>query len=155
MLIVIFKNGDFFIRGDFCRKKWFQIYELELNLILSEFQPINQVKLDMKIPSQLTFWKVRTKLEHLSFKLLTLYFSNFQQSCWSKNTKKVFLLWQEARSLFHHPPLSIAQKSIMKCFTTVEELGIVYENYQKSLILQHCERSELSLFHNFTLTVNT
>ena len=47
----------------------------------------------------------------------------------------------------------MAQKSIMKCFTTVEELGIVYENHQKSLILRNCERSERSLLHNFTVTL--
>ena len=34
------------------------------------------------------------------------------------------------------PTHSMPQKSIMKCFTAVEELGIVFENYQKSLILQ-------------------
>ena len=55
LLIENFKNEDFFKRGDFCRKKRSQLYELELNQILSEFQPINQVKMDMKIPSQLTF----------------------------------------------------------------------------------------------------
>ena len=31
------------------------------------------------------------------------------------------------------PTHSMPQKSIMKCFAAVEELGIVFENYQKSL----------------------